>query len=363
MPTVSPDRPAKGLISDAALASLKGRLPEWLQAVTGQPVEVSTDGSRFKAFCPACNHHKPKLDGVHRAGVWVATCRVCGQGGDLLKLAQSLYGCGFREAMGRAAEAVGIAPGTPPPPLARPRPKHREEESEAERKAKERAAWPAFRRGTASELRAVSELRGIPLDGILAADSWGHLRFGSWKGDPVWILRSHDGRCAEARRMDGKKFFDDDGPKALALDGSEKKHALLGEHLLGSRPDPVFLAEGGPDFLAACWLAYAATGIPGAPFWIPLGFLGSTCNFTPEQLAKLSGRVVRIFVHHDPRSLAGSDAANRWALDLYNAGCDPYLFEVACLEESLPDGKPVSDLNDALRAQTDLNYFAREATA
>jgi hypothetical protein len=189
--------------------------------------------------------------------------------------------------------------------------------------------------------------------------------------------------------MDGEKFFDDDGPKALALDGSEKKHALLGENLIGFpwgqeslkaqlenietnrligrepirfNPDPILLVEGGPDFLAACWLAYAATGIPGAPFWIPLGFLGSTCNFTPEQLAKLSGRTVRIFAHHDPKSGAGESAANRWADALTGAGCTVEMIPIGDLAQTQPDGRPVEDLNDAIAAQSNLTQFAKEAT-
>jgi hypothetical protein len=106
-------------------------------------------------------------------------------------------------------------------------------------------------------------------------------------------------------------------------------------------------------------MAYA---FPEAPTWIPCGFLGSACNLTAEQLKKVSGRLVRIFVHRDG-SEAGSKAASRWADALTGAGCTVELVHVGRLAGCQPDGKPIEDLNDALRAQTDLNQFAKEATA
>jgi len=69
---------------------------------------------------------------------------------------------------------------------------------------------------------------------------------------------------------------------------------------------------------------------------------------------------VRVFVHDDD---GGRKAANRWADALTGAGCTVELVHVGRLAQTQPDGKPVDDLNDAIRAQTNLNLFAVEATA
>jgi hypothetical protein len=162
--------------------------------------------------------------------------------------------------------------------------------------------------------------------------------------------------------MDGRPFVTTGGNhKALAFPGSEKKHALLGEHLLSASLDPVFVTEGGPDFLAACWLAYAATTIVGAPSWKPVGFLGSNCDFTEEQVSKLSNRLVRIFVHADK---AGHEAAEKWKGRLKDAGCRVQLAYVERICEEMPTGKPVEDLNDALIAnEKSLEQFTGEVIA
>jgi hypothetical protein len=118
----------------------------------------------------------------------------------------------------------------------------------------------------------------------------------------------------------------------------------------------LILVEGGPDLLSAAWLSYAATA--DGPPWIPIGFLGSCCNFTPWQLAKASRRLVRMFVHDDD---AGRAAAERWTDSLNSADCIVELLHVGRLAQAKPDGKPVEDLNDALQAN-DANRFAWEAT-
>lgn len=342
--------PDKGRISDAALAGILASLPRWLLSVTGHPVEVSADGSRLRAFCPICGHHKPKLEGVFRGDRWVATCRVCGAGGDLVKLAQSVYGCGFREAVERAGDALGTIPALPAKPPERLRGK--------ESGSDPRATWPDLEPDAESGVPALAALRGIPWYGIRLVHDLGLLRFATYRNHRCWVLRDHAGRCAEARRMDGLPWFDE--VKALAFPGSIKTGTLIGENLLGPRPDPVFLVEGGADFLCAATLAYESAGIPGAPYWTPLGFLGAAFNFTEGHLERLRGRLVRIFVHDDDR---GRDAAERWHHDLQGVGCTVELVHVGNLAITQPDGKPVTDLNDAIRAQPDFHEFAQEATA
>jgi hypothetical protein len=363
-------------IDDRTKEELKDRLAEWLEHVTGQPVQVRSE-TRFDAFCPFCNHRKPKFEAALK-GCWQGTCRVCGKGGDLIKIAQELYGCGFAEAVQRAAGAVGF-----PIPGAVEIPRETQGEREARRREREsrareleqakeledaekRKAWPRFFENLDDGCREVSRLRGIPAAGIRAAHRWGMLRFCDW-GDglnevkPCWALRSHDGTCAELRRLDGEQIqvSRDTWAKAKALPGSRKKRALIGEHLLfGMDREPVLFAEGAPDILVACWLSLFASAKDELPVWVPCGCLGVQFDFTPEQLGKLSGRLVRIFVDDDQ---AGRDAAERWTRDLHGVGCDVELMHVCRLARRLPGGKPIKDLNDALVAHSEsIEAFSRK---
>jgi hypothetical protein len=373
--------PTRSPISDDTLAQINDCLPRFLERRGFLP-GVDASKSRLLATCPICGKARKfqtdKVRGVWLGKCWSAGCALSGRGAvDLIGLVARLEDLDpdkdFRRIAELAASEVGvtIAESTGPRLTRAERDanaerrrlldeqKRREDELAALDRAAKRAAWPVLVESPERGVANVARLRGIPLAGVRAAHDWGHLRFGTWKGEPCWILRDHRGLAAEARRMDGKRFFGEGGPKALALEGSEKKHALIGEHLLGTAPDPVILAEGGPDFLCACFLAWRSMEFPGAT-WIPLGFLGANAEFSEDQLDLLVERTVRVFVHDDD---AGRDAAHRWRDALESVGANVQLIHVGDLAATLPDGSPARDLNDALRAAADPEEFARLATA
>jgi len=185
-------------IAPATLDDLKDRLPNWLESVTGTNPRVK--GDKFSSRCPSCQHHKAKMDGVVKGGTWVATCRVCGLGGDLLAIAGKVYGCDFLEAVQQVAGDLGI-PLEGGDSAPRPEPRHRATQEQRGDEAADRAAkrqeWPAFIDSPVRGVENVARLRGIPWEGVRCASDWGVLRFGNWKGEPSWILRSPDGTCAE----------------------------------------------------------------------------------------------------------------------------------------------------------------------
>ena len=160
--------------------------------------------------------------------------------------------------------------------------------------------------------------------------------------------------------MDGKPFSLPDGrtEKALCLPGSDKKSFLVGSHLLRTDPDPCFLVEGGPDWLAACWLAWRSGLIPNAPQWIPLGLLGAGCLIPYSQLERLRQRRVCIFAHGDG---SGESAAENWTKQLLSARCTVEVFPIGELGLLQTDGNPVNDLNDVLRCRAEeVKAFTRE---
>lgn len=178
--------------------------------------------------------------------------------------------------------------------------------------AHKRQGWPRFRWGTRAECAALGRLRGLPVEAALAAQSLGVLRFATWKRHRAWVLLSHDGRLAQARRLDGCPWAEIGGQKAYTLPGSEG--GLLGLQFLQGNRLPVLLTEGGPDFLAALHLCAEHEFTPGWQNRVPLAFLGASHRFRPEHLRLLQGRHVRILAHADE---AGERAANRWSSELH----------------------------------------------
>ena len=344
------------------IAAINERFPTWLEKLGATLHWLNPE--HFQCNCPFHDDRKRKFDATKKPdGTWVGKCWNSGcpasAGGDALRLYQDVCSVDFGTAGTRLSQELGLPFGVFDN-VVRQQP-HRlgsgnEERHELNKRSK-RATWPPFVESLIKGCENLATLRRIPIEGIRLAHTWGTLRFTHWRDQPCWVLLSHDGTCAEVRRMDGKTFFGDF--KAIALPGSEKKHCLLGEHLLGSDPDPCFLVEGGPDWLSASWLARFARCQVGAPNWVPLGFLGAECSFTAAQLQKLRGRLIRVFVHADAAGRKGSD---RWADALIAEGCTVDLVHIGRLGLFLPEGTGVKDLNDALVGNSArLEQFGREA--
>jgi hypothetical protein len=174
---------------------------------------------------------------------------------------------------------------------------------------------------TPEAAETLSKLRGISRHGIdLAATTIGSLGFGEALGHSCWILT--DGKnIVEARRMDGLKF-----PRIGTL-GERKSHTFAGSSKswpIGITPQhgqkslstlPIVLVEGGPDYLAACDMAWHSSRE-----FLPVAMLGSTSKIHDDALQFFKGREVLILAHPDE---SGVEGAKTWCNQLRKAKAHP----------------------------------------
>jgi hypothetical protein len=169
--------------------------------------------------------------------------------------------------------------------------------------------------------QALADLRSISRYGVdLAATTIGSLGFGEVLGYSCWVLT--DGiHIAEARRMDGEKF------PAVGCLGDRKSHTLRGSSKswpIGITPHsgkntlsglPILLVEGGPDYLAACDIAWHSP-----KGYLPVTMLGSSSLIHADALPLFKGREVLILAHPDD---AGETAAKKWCKQLRKVKAEP----------------------------------------
>ena len=169
---------------------------------------------------------------------------------------------------------------------------------------------------------------------------------------PAWIITDAARVNAQARRMDGQQW-EHIGAKAWTLPGSWASWPI---GITEAQPFPaIALCEGGPDFLAAHYLAFweqASHPSKRDVSCVPVAMLGASQRIHADALPLFAGKRVRIFGHDDE---AGRGAVERWAAQLASVGADVDAFSFAGLVQV--DGRPVNDLNDSLLM--DMASFAR----
>lgn len=200
---------------------------------------------------------------------------------------------------------------------------------------------PPLREGTPGELAALSELRGIPIEGLRLAQVAGILRFGAFSGHKAWFVTDTGHRVAQARRMDGENFRA--GTKAMTLKGACAAWPITPKN---SADKPCFaFCEGGPDLLSAYALMWAEDREADCT---AVCMLGANAQIHPAAIPLFAGKRIRVYPHVDE---PGKAAARKWAIDLRRAGAvvDAYSFDG--LKQAT--GETVGDLNDFLRLDCD----------
>ena len=203
--------------------------------------------------------------------------------------------------------------------------------------------FPDFRKGTLADFIQLSIRRNIGREGLEFASERGLLHFATLKDCPAWIITDSERVNAQARRMDGKPW-EHIGAKAWTLPGAR---AAWPVGIKEAQPFPcIALCEGGPDFLAAHFLAlweqatdYARRDVR----CVPVAMIGAKLRIPDDALPMFKGKRVRIFGHADE---AGRAAVDTWARQLESVGADVDAFSFAGLVQL--NGEPVNDLNDAL---------------
>src|SRR6266540_3742129 len=114
---------------------------------------------------------------------------------------------------------------------------------------KERPRFQCFERGSIAELKRLSQLRNMSLEGLQFAIERGLLWFATLRGLRAWIVTDGERVNAQARRIDGGLWEHLDGsPKVWTLPGSWAGWPI---GIKEAQPFPaIALCEGGPDFLA-----------------------------------------------------------------------------------------------------------------
>jgi len=155
-------------------------------------------------------------------------------------------------------------------------------------------------------------------------------------GRDCWIVTDRTRRVAQARRLDGLKWWG--RAKGITL-GSASIPIGLEE----SRPFPhIMLCEGGPDFAAAllgAWWHDNANTIA------PVALLGAGLNLPAEAAPYFAGKTVTICQHADTTHTAGQDAGARWTAQLRAAGAAA-IHLAAFAQVAMADGTPCKDLAD-----------------
>jgi hypothetical protein len=122
----------------------------------------------------------------------------------------------------------------------------------------------AFGTGSFEVVETVAISRKINPRAVAIAGEMGCLRFGRVCGYSAWVLTDISGRCAEARRIDGKLFpaFTGKGVelaerKAHTIRGSQKNWpvGILPVLEYRNKFNIIALVEGGPDFFSALHFA------------------------------------------------------------------------------------------------------------
>ncbi len=282
--------------------------------------------------CPWREDHKPSFSVNADGTLWNDFST--GDAGDVVDFFQRASGLSQKDACKRFIELAG-GHYTPPPRTACPRPKSSE--------AKPKPAFPDLMQGTLADCIQLSIRRNIGREGIEWASERGLLHFATLKDRPAWIITDTARVNAQARRMDGQQW-EHISAKAYTLPGSWASWPI------GIREAQDFpaiaLCEGGPDFLAAHYLALweqSPDHTKRDVSCVPVAMLGASHRIHADALPLFAGKHVRIFGHDDE---AGRGAVERWAAQLASVGADVDAFNFAGLVQT--DGKPVKDLNDAL---------------
>jgi hypothetical protein len=237
-----------------------------------------------------------------------------GEGGDAVDFVAVALGISNQEACRKLIGLAGVIPQVTHFP--------RGERESNDAKGSFRLELPALIPYSEELAQRVANSRGLNTTAVEFAYHWlKTLVFAAVCETPSWILTDASRRSAEARRIDRKPY------PATATLSDRKSHSLRGsskswpvgilppgfeENWLSRHCHKILLAEGGPDYLAACQLiAESAENV------LPVAMLGASATICQDALSYFAGKHVTVVGHPDE---AGRAAAMRWAQQVKAAG-------------------------------------------
>ena len=217
-------------------------------------------------------------------------------------------------------------------------------------KAAQRALWPGLLVPATQALETIMNVRGISIEGLNLAVERGILRTGYHHNHQCWFVTDELRIAAQARRIDGQRFYAPGGSKSLSLPGTVGGWPI-GAAAIKPEHRSILFCEGGPDLLAAHAFIWAEGREANAA---AVAMLGASGSIAGEALEAFRGRKVRFVIHADD---TGTKALNRWASQLRDIAARR---DFICFDSlRKPEGKPVKDLNDALLVDADTFEKAR----
>ena len=199
--------------------------------------------------------------------------------------------------------------------------------------------WPSeIREGTAADLQALCEARGISYAAAWTLTEAGVVRFTEIDDHPCLVITDREGRAAEIRRLDGSLFAN--ARKAYPLKGVDKSWLVGAELLRHEAVDAaVMIVEGATDLLTAVDLFARYRKAGGFRDWVPVALLGAGCrNLDAACAALIRGRHVRLVPDGDA---AGAEMAKHWTKLLRSIDCKVDIVE-------MPQGTDLSDHHKTL---------------
>jgi hypothetical protein len=305
----------------------------------GRGIQLRKCGSYFVGKCPFHNEQKGTALIVDpRSQRWKCKGK-CQARGDIVDATVRLDGLTIAEAA-RKLERLPVIEHVAFP--------HRRE-TEDRQALKRRLELPKLSVPTLSELRQLSDGRGIRVQALRIAAGRKFLwTYKDGREGRAWLVTDRARRLAIARRLDGKPWEYRNGEFVVNPAERSKTKNLYGSQgswplgILESQPFPALACiEGAPDFLSVFDHALAADV---QHLVAPICLSGASQRIPDSALRYMVGKRVRIFAHEDE---VGYKAAARWKEQLIGTASLVDIFEFSGLIRV--DGNPVSDLNDLLK--------------
>ena len=277
-----------------------------------------------------------------KAGLWLD--RAGSENGDSIDLIAGARCLNRRTALAWAYQFLGVSPGTLPSRCSKSRRDQfvvrrlpQASISDDHERVGLRRLWPSLRVPDTNLIDRIAATRGLARSGLDLAATRGILRVGMHYGCLCWFATDDCRNAAQARRIDGQRFFTPDGPKGLSLRGTIGGWPI-GLASLKAEHRNILVVEGGPDLLAAhCIIEAEGRSADTAA----IAILGASQKIEAEALPILAGRRIRIFEHWDS---AGANAVRTWTHQLEIVGATVDFIRFAQLRRL--DGESVKDLND-----------------
>ena len=305
----------------------------------GRGIQLRKCGSYFVGKCPFHNEQNGMALILYpRRQKWECKGK-CQAKGDIVDATVRLDGLTIAEAA-RKLEGLPVIER-----VAYPYRRETEERQAPER----RPELPKLSVPTLSELRQLSERRGVGVQALRTAAGRKFLwTYEDGREGRAWLITDRARRLAIARRLDGMPWQYRNGEFVADPAERSKTKNIYGSQgnwpigILESEPfQAIAFIEGGPDFLSVFDHALAADV---QHLVAPICLSGASQRIPDSALPYMVGKRVRIFAHDDE---AGYKAAAKWKEQLMGTAALVDIFEFSGLVRV--DGNPVSDLNDLLQ--------------